>query len=406
MPLSSLHTIELQLVMRQLDFQSILAFASCDRSTHAASRSPFAWSALSLIRLPFDKPAIEANLLRMRCLPSPIPLELYWPTRISRSVDSVAEFLSTVRDMADVHVVSVDVSSVMLRPPDIQSLVRWTINAGAVRSIRSLKLLAYHLFSSAVSDLERDVSSLHTLHLIDWHMTSAVLSILLPAVPQLTELRMDDRRGGVDAKCRGLIAACPMLRRLELGRWEAAHVAHLLTLPAWSQHRTLQDLRLADCELMISAGKAQSILRAIPSLESLELTRCGWIGSLIDGVLRECSAPMTSEADASAKPIRTEFLLRLSPVPSDITNVVQVLEQLHSRRVHASDAIADAAVVPLSILVSLPPFAHFQPVNSDDPKMEWAAILARCRALAAQSDPSGGRRSLSIHTIDTPDSES
>lgn len=47
MPLSSLATVELQLIMQMCDLRSLLSFARCSHLTLAAASSDFAWRSLS-----------------------------------------------------------------------------------------------------------------------------------------------------------------------------------------------------------------------------------------------------------------------------------------------------------------------------------------------------------------------
>lgn len=91
MPFSSLHTIELQLVMHCCSLPALLQLARCNRSTLAAASAPFAWSVLFPSAPPIPLSADLASRLP-RSLLRFTRLTLLWrlkiPFRALRSIST------------------------------------------------------------------------------------------------------------------------------------------------------------------------------------------------------------------------------------------------------------------------------------------------------------------------------
>ena len=256
MPFTSLHSIELQLILRFCDGRSLIAVARCCQTTLGAAANAFAWDAATPIRVSFlsDGFPHDSNQRLLRHA----PIALFWPAGVDKSAANVDRFLAVAKCLPNLASIEVqarallaDALSALFDLPSCCRLRLLTINARWFKPAH-LRQLAAHC------------PQLHTLHLSHLRSPPQRFVNLLPTLPSLRSLHLVHTRAWVQCTHGDTMAAGHLC--LHLGVSPASTVARFTRVESFAA-------RIAVLERFFMHPEPEwgVVLSALPALHTLYL---------------------------------------------------------------------------------------------------------------------------------------
>ena len=182
MPFTSLHSIELQLILRFCDPPSILALARCCQATLGAAANAFAWDAATPIRVSFLRDGLgqEANQRLLRH----VPIALFWPAGVDKSAANVDRFLAVAECLPNLS--SIEVQARALLSDTLSAL----FELPSCRRLRFLSIDAHYFKPKHLRQLAVQCPQLHTLHLSQLRSPPQRFVDLIPTLTALRSLHL------------------------------------------------------------------------------------------------------------------------------------------------------------------------------------------------------------------------
>jgi hypothetical protein len=254
--------VEIQLVLRCLDFRSRLVAARCSKQLHAAASQPFAWPQEEMLtfRVPHTASSLLAFGERLRVSRfhlSPIDLRLLLPEKFIRPL------CPELFEVPNVHAITV-------RPDQIISsganeFLLPLLRHPSARLLRSIDVPCYFDCPSA-ADLQQ-LRTLQHLHSLSVHCSPDTFSTLqqLPLFPSLTHLTTFGPIVG--AVLSASLVRCTHLTSLQLvGVIVTPELAaRLAELPS------LQRLQLQASNVAVQPGQAWTALHSLREIQLDEI---------------------------------------------------------------------------------------------------------------------------------------
>ena len=252
MPFSSLHSIELQLILRFCDGRSIIALAQCNRLTLDAAANAFAWAAAPPIRVSFLRDGLcrvsNQRLLRHSSI------ALFWPSGVDKSAANVDRFLAVAKCLPNLS--SIEVLSRALLSDTLSVLFELT----SCRHLCCLTLDGRYFKPKHLRQLVAHCPQLHSLHLSRMRSLPLRFVDLLPGLASLRSLQMTQTATLVP--CHHTLADGQIF--LHLGQSHASTVARFTRLRAFAAN-------IAVLELFFLYPQPEwgAVLSALPALHTL-----------------------------------------------------------------------------------------------------------------------------------------
>ena len=216
MPLSALHTVELQLIMQLCDRSSLLTFARCCQHTLAAASADFAWRSLSPVSLRWSGPGFAAHVAASLLRHADIAICVGGGGFVFHSDSEIVEAIGIPR-----------IRSLSWRTGETMQLADFTAMAEHPNASRLTSLaLSVPLGPSHFELINGHMPQLQTLRCT---IPPADLEVWfrLATFPHLTAINVSAPiSGGLHAGV--VLAECKNLSSLTLRDWDLSDVAELL----------------------------------------------------------------------------------------------------------------------------------------------------------------------------------